>query len=87
GSGSHDAAPDEAQGGDALFTRLKALRSKLAASAGIPAYLVFTDAALRDMCRKQPTSLDDFLEVSGVGKSKAEKYGKIFLGALREGGV
>jgi ATP-dependent DNA helicase RecQ len=51
-----------------LFTRLKTLRSKLAASAGIPAYLVFTDAALRDMCRKKPTTVDGFLEVSGVGK-------------------
>jgi ATP-dependent DNA helicase RecQ len=70
-----------------LFTRLKTLRSKLAASAGIPAYLVFTDAALRDMCRKKPTTVDGFLEVSGVGKSKAEKYGRVFLEILRECGA
>jgi ATP-dependent DNA helicase RecQ len=62
-----------------LFGKLKALRSEMAAKARVPAYIIFTDAALRDMAAKKPTTLDAFLDVSGVGKAKQEKYGEIFI--------
>lgn len=62
-----------------LFDKLKALRSELASKARVPAYIIFTDAALRDMASKKPTTLDAFLDVSGVGKAKQEKYGEIFI--------
>ena len=54
------------------------MRNQLAMEARVPAYIVFADAALRDMCRKMPVNRDEFLNVSGVGEAKAEKYSKQF---------
>ena len=59
----------------ALFALLKKLRGSLAAAAGVPAYVVFTDAALRDMCAKKPQTEQEFLQVSGVGERKAARGG------------
>ena len=73
--------PDKAAG-DAdpeLFARLKKLRAALAAKASVPAYVVFTDATLRDMCAKMPADEQELLQVSGVGERKAHRYGKAFL--------
>lgn len=82
--GRDAASGDESDGG--LFNRLRTLRARLAAAAHVPAYVVFTDAALRDMCAKHPETMEAFLEVSGVGTAKAKKYGRIFLQAIREDG-
>ena len=49
---------------------------------GVPAYIVFSDAALRDMVRRKPQDIQAFLSVSGVGKVKAEKYSDAFLKAI-----
>lgn len=68
---------------EALFTRLKAVRRQLADSLGVPAFVVFTDAALRDMSRKQPRTMEAFLEVSGVGAAKQKRFGAVFVGAIR----
>ena len=54
-------------------------RAALAAKASVPAYVVFTDATLRDMCAKMPTDEQELLQVSGVGERKAHRYGKAFL--------
>lgn len=62
-----------------LFARLKKLRAALAAKASVPAYVIFTDAALRDMCAKKPKTQAAFLQVSGVGEKKAARYGAAFL--------
>ena len=62
-----------------LFAALKALRRTVADEQGVPAYLVFTDAALIDMCRKHPTTHEEFLDVSGVGQTKLAMYGDLFL--------
>ena len=48
----------------------------------MPAYIVFSNAALTDMAARQPGDLDEFLDVSGVGRVKAEKYGERFLAAI-----
>ncbi|MBQ8781583.1 MAG: DNA helicase RecQ [Oscillospiraceae bacterium] len=69
-----------------LFAKLKELRKELASKARVPAYVIFTDASLRDMCRKLPENETEFLGVSGVGESKAKKYGKKFLGVISEFG-
>lgn len=69
---------------EGLFDKLKALRSKLAADQRVPAYIIFSDATLRDMCAKQPMTLDAFLDVSGVGAAKLEKYGDAFVGLINE---
>ena len=70
--------------GEDLFAHLKELRKQFAVKAGVPAYVVFTDAALHDMVRKQPLTLEAFLDVSGVGKAKADKYGVAFTEAIAD---
>ena len=46
------------------------------------AELVFTNAALTDMAAKRPHTMEEFLEVSGVGEKKAAQYGAVFLKAI-----
>ena len=48
------------------------------------AYIIFSDAALMDMCRIRPTTSEEFLTVSGVGRRKAEKYGDAFCSLISE---
>ncbi len=67
-----------------LLAALKALRSRLAQEAGVPAYMVFSNAALLDMAALRPSDMEAFLRVSGVGKVKAERYGEAFLKAIRD---
>ena len=68
---------------EGLYGRLKALRTSLAAEQRVPAYIIFSDATLRDMCAKRPTTLDAFLDVSGVGQAKLEKYGAAFIEVIK----
>lgn len=70
---------------ESLFDRLRMLRMKIAKSQQVPPYVVFSDATLRDMCRKRPRNAEEMLEVSGVGESKLKKYGTAFLNVLNEG--
>lgn len=77
-------AEDSFYAKDELFEKLRKLRAKLAAEEKVPAYIVFSDAALRDMCRVRPTRMAVFLTVSGVGKKKAEKYGEEFCRLISE---
>ena len=67
-----------------LMRRFKELRKKLADTLGVPAYVVFPDATLRDMCAKMPRTKEEFLTVSGVGSMKAERYGKKFIAVVEE---
>lgn len=62
-----------------LFEKLRTLRSKLAQEMGMPAYIVFSDAALDDMEHKKPRTTEEFAAVSGVGEAKLEKYANDFL--------
>ncbi len=62
-----------------LLKKLKELRFKLAMKKRVPAFVVFSDATLVDMCSRMPSNETEFLEVSGVGKVKLEAYGKEFL--------
>ena len=64
---------------DTLFERLRKLRQEIALAENIPAYLVFSDAALKEMERARPMSESDFLEISGVGQRKLEVYGEDFI--------
>jgi ATP-dependent DNA helicase RecQ len=69
---------------EVLLSKLRELRNEIARKARLPFYIVFTDASLRDMCRKRPLTGEEFLEVSGVGKVKMEKYGGAFTALIRE---
>lgn len=62
-----------------LLDALKALRKGITSKKSVPAYVIFTDATLIDMCKKCPETPDEMLEVSGVGRTKLEKFGKQFL--------
>lgn len=65
-----------------LFERLRLLRYKISQEENIPAYLVFSDATLKDMERQRPMSDDDFMKVSGVGQRKMEVYGDEFIAEI-----
>ncbi|MCL2231504.1 MAG: DNA helicase RecQ [Treponema sp.] len=67
-----------------LFDKLKKLRKDIAQEEAVPAYIVFSDAALKDMCRKKPVSLVQFSGVAGVGQVKLEKYGEVFSELIRD---
>ncbi len=67
----------------ALFERLRALRLETARERGVPPYVIFHDATLREMARLRPTSIDALLAVKGVGARKADDLGEIFLSAIR----
>ncbi|MEO8773888.1 MAG: DNA helicase RecQ [Gelidibacter sp.] len=62
-----------------LFQILRELRSVIAKEAKVPAYIVFSDATLKDMEERRPKTKSEFKEVLGVGKVKAERYGRYFL--------
>ena len=62
-----------------LLAGLYALRKRLAAKQKVPAYMIFNDATLREMTQKKPLSLDELLNITGVGEKKAAHYGRDFL--------
>lgn len=62
-----------------LFAALRELRMTIARQENVPPYVVFTDATLQEMARRLPRSLDDMLDISGVGEVKLKKYGEQFL--------
>lgn len=67
-----------------LYALLKETRREIAAKESVPAYIIFTDSTLQDMCRKKPVMDMAFLSVSGVGQVKLEKYGSRFMTVIRE---
>ena len=67
-----------------LFDVLKLLRASLAKEAGIPAYVVFSNATLTDMAKKKPKTMSEFRKVSGVGEIKAAWYGTAFLKRIQQ---
>lgn len=76
------AAPGEED--TALMQKLRELRTKQASILGVPAYVVFTDASLREMSVKKPRTMQEFLGISGVGSMKAQRYGRMFIAAVEE---
>ena len=66
-----------------LFEDLRRLRRELADARGVPAYVLFSDATLRDMARLRPGSLGALLTVRGVGEKKLADLGQGFLGAIQ----
>ncbi len=66
-----------------LFERLRELRTDLARARDVPPYVIFSDASLRDMARKQPATPAEFLQVHGVGDKKLADLGDDFLACIR----
>ena len=66
-----------------LFEKLRTLRTKVAQRAGVPPYVVFSNATLADMAARQPKSEYELLGVRGVGEAKARRYGAEFVDCIR----
>ena len=66
----------------ALFDALRLTRKEIANAAGVPPFVVFSDATLAEMARFIPTDTDQLHRISGVGEHKLRKYGKAFLEVL-----
>ncbi|OLT14448.1 ATP-dependent DNA helicase RecQ [Pseudonocardia sp. CNS-139] len=81
------AAPADLPAGAApVFERLRAWRGAAAKEQGVPAYVIFHDATLREIATRVPGSLAELGTVSGVGENKLAKYGEQVLAALADTG-
>ena len=78
------ASGDLSEADEKLLAALYALRKRLAAKQNVPAYMVFSDATLREMVQSKPLSMDEFLNITGVGEKKAARYGMAFLRAIED---
>ncbi|MEM8505984.1 MAG: DNA helicase RecQ [Cyanobacteria bacterium P01_D01_bin.1] len=67
-----------------LMSRLKSLRKELSDKQGVPPYVVFSDASLRQMAQTRPQTPEAFSNISGVGSRKLIQYGEIFTKAIRD---
>jgi ATP-dependent DNA helicase RecQ len=76
------AAPELPASAAGAFERLRAWRAATAKEQGVPAYVVFHDATLRQIATEEPTTLAALGTVSGVGAAKLERYGESLLAAL-----
>ena len=63
-----------------LFERLRAWRLEAARRHGVPAYVIFHDATLREIARVRPSSLEMLRGIPGIGARKLEAYGVEILG-------
>lgn len=82
GSSTSKAAAD--LDGDALelFEKLRAWRAGAAKEQGVPAYVVFHDATLRDIVLRRPSSIEELGTIGGVGATKLDRYGEGVLATL-----
>ncbi|MEP7348326.1 MAG: DNA helicase RecQ [Sphingorhabdus sp.] len=69
--------------GDPLFEALRNKRRELALDGGVPPYVIFHDATLREMAQAKPDSLSALSRITGVGSRKLDAYGDAFLAVLR----
>ncbi len=61
---------------------LRLLRRQIAEQEDKPPFLIFSDATLHEMARLKPQTLNQLLDISGVGQHKLQQYGTLFLGVL-----
>ena len=78
------AAGSLSQADEKLLNALYAVRKRLAGKQNLPAFMVFNDATLREMVEKKPLSMDELLNISGVGEKKAARYGSAFLRVIED---
>ncbi|MBN1649226.1 MAG: DNA helicase RecQ [Spirochaetales bacterium] len=76
-------AADETEYDQDLFTGLKALRLEIARVKKVPPYIIFSDKSLRQMSAYKPVTMEQFLQISGVGEKKAEQYGEVFMKVIK----
>lgn len=69
---------------EVLMGMLKDLRKRNAKKLGVPPFVIFQDPSLEDMALKYPITLEELVQVHGVGDGKAKKYGKDFVALIAE---
>jgi ATP-dependent DNA helicase RecQ len=69
-----------------LLNTLRSVRSELAKTNKVPAYVIFHDRTLVELAQAKPTNLDAMLEINGIGKSKLDRYGQVFLDVIANEG-
>jgi ATP-dependent DNA helicase RecQ len=67
-----------------LLSALKGLRREIAAERNVPAYIIFADATLIDMCHLKPRNLEEMAAVNGVGPKKLAEFGQRFIERLSQ---
>jgi ATP-dependent DNA helicase RecQ len=67
-----------------LFERLRSLRRKIADERDVPAYIIFSDATLREMAQAYPQSKSEFAQIAGVGQQKLKEFAEPFLAEIGE---
>jgi ATP-dependent DNA helicase RecQ len=85
GRSRRPARDDLAAEAEPLFERLRAWRAAAAKEQGVPAYVIFHDATLRQIAASPPTTLAELAGVNGVGETKLARYGQQILAILAEG--
>jgi ATP-dependent DNA helicase RecQ len=76
--------PDLPRGAQEIFQALRQWRAEIARSHGVPAYVIFHDATLREIAMARPDSLESLGHVNGVGVRKLESYGDSILACIEE---
>lgn len=64
---------------EVLFDKLKKLRREIARAKNIPPYVIFQDPSLEEMAQRFPVTKDEFVNISGVGRGKADKFAQPFV--------
>ncbi|XOZ34515.1 DNA helicase RecQ [Halomonadaceae bacterium KBTZ08] len=82
-SGSASNAPPDVAD-SAQWEQLRQFRKELADAEGVPPYIIFHDATLKEMLHARPKTLDEMAMVPGIGQAKLERYGQQFLDLLKE---
>ncbi|HBE79245.1 MAG TPA: hypothetical protein DDW65_15955, partial [Firmicutes bacterium] len=69
---------------DLLFEELRKLRREIATREGVPPYIIFADVTLHEMAQYTPTDAGSMLKIKGVGESKLQKYGDLFINVIQK---
>lgn len=85
-AGSTAARTDMSERDHGLFQKLRALRASIAKDMNVPPYVIFPDTTLMALAKERPTSGDDLLGIPGIGATKRERYGDVFLEAISNDG-
>ena len=79
-------SPDSTPWDEKLWEALRERRLQLAREQGVPPYVVFHDASLRQMAERRPQTLEEFAQIAGVGDTKLDRYGEAFLAVIQKHG-
>jgi ATP-dependent DNA helicase RecQ len=81
---SREAYSSTSYSGNALWEALRACRKQLADAFNVPPYVIFHDSTLKEMLEQQPTTHAQFLQLTGVGQAKLERYADAFIKVICE---